>query len=294
MENKYAVIDIGSNSIRFAEEKNGAFPEREIYTTRLGSGLSKTGRLADETMERSLLVMRRLAERARADGFVPAGYATSAVRDAENGRDFALRVERECGFPVEILSGSEEARLAFVGASGLRSFDTMLDIGGGSMQVVREDFAVSFRAGCVRCGDIARERTGAVSCDDRPEDQREAVIGYLDEIVKLPDFDTGSLVGVGGTITTLAALEAGLTVFDAKTAESVRLTSAKVGMLIKKLADMGENRREHPLLKERHDVILYGAYILAYALDKLGADGLSVSCRDGMEGYLFRLKNGKQ
>ncbi|MBO4384465.1 MAG: hypothetical protein J5854_03500 [Clostridia bacterium] len=288
--NKYAVIDIGSNSVRFAEEVNGAFPEREIYTTRLGSGLARTGMLSDEAMAKSVAVMKELARRARADGFVPAGYATSAVRDAANGPAFRERVEAECGFPVEVLSGEEEARLAFLGAAGRGGFDAMLDIGGASMQIVTADMRVSFRAGCVRCSDIAREAVGAFSPDDRPLEQRRAVEAYLDGIFDLPCFDAGRLVGVGGTITTLAALETGLDRFDPESVESVEITPSSLESRIAALIGMGERRREDPFLRERHDVILYGAYILAYALKRLRAKSISASCADGMEGYLMRLK----
>ena len=92
--NKYAVIDIGSNSIRYGEEHDGSFPRKEVYTTRLGSGLNSTGRLADDTMEKSIAVIKELASRAKGNGLIPRAYATSAVRDASNGRDFADRAER--------------------------------------------------------------------------------------------------------------------------------------------------------------------------------------------------------
>lgn len=288
----FAVIDIGSNSIRYAEEREGRLRGKRVITTRLGSGLSKTGRLAPETMERSLCVLRGLAEEARAKGLAPRAYATSAVRDAENGREFAERVGRECGCPVEILTGGEEARYAFLGASsGGRAFDGMLDIGGASMQIVTEDHAVSFPAGCVRCADIAREAANAPDCDYAWKLQREAVRGYIARLTEGYDPPRiRRLVGVGGTITTLAALETGLEAFDVQAVESRVLTRESVEAMISRLAEMGGGRRLHPLLRERHDVILYGAYILACALELIGAERMGVSCSDGMEGYLSILK----
>ena len=286
------MIDIGSNSIRYAEERGGALGEKSIFTTRLGSGLSASGKLRGDTMEKSLAVISLLADRARAGGFVPRAYATSAVRDAANGADFADRVCSECGVPVDILTGEQEARYAFLGAIGDDgAFDTMLDIGGASMQVVTADFGVSFRAGCVRCGDIARAAAGANDCDTDAGAQRAAVEEYMDGEVKLPEMNVRSLVGVGGTITTLAALKAGLREFSAEVVNNVTLTKGDVEELIGSLIEMGENRRLHPLLAERHDVILYGAYILRRALDLIGADCLGVSCADGMEGYFKLLKD---
>ena len=241
-------------------------------------------------MERSVFVIRSLAERARADGFVPRAYATSAVREAVNGREFAAAVERECKVPVDIISGEDEARYAFLGASRGDEEAAMLDLGGASMQLVTKDFGVSFRAGCVRCGDIAREMTGAKNCDDCWKKQRDAVWEYMDGAVRLPELGEKRLIGVGGTITTLAALRTGLDRFDPEAVEGIVLTPENVRDLTESLAAMGEARREHPLLRERHDVILYGAYVLAYALRALGAKKLGISCADGLEGYLMKLK----
>lgn len=289
----YAIIDIGSNSIRYAEARENTISQKEIYTTRLGSGLMRTGRLMDETMDKSLEVIARLASRAREGGLIPRAYATSAVRDAENGRGFARRIERECGVKVDILTGEQEARYAFLGAVG-SDFGgaAMLDIGGASMQVVTNDLGVSFRAGCVRCGDIAREAVCAPDCDTLWREQREAVIRYMDSIWELPELSFSRLVGVGGSITTLAALKQGLTVFSAEMVNRAVLTAEDVEELIEKLVRMGAQRKLHPLLESRHDVILYGAFILHHAMERLGASEMGVSCSDGMEGYLQVISNG--
>lgn len=289
---KLAIIDIGSNSVRYAEERCGALADKSVFTTRLGSGLSATGLLREDTMAKSLSVISLLADKARAGGFTPRAYATSAVRDASNGREFAERVFNECGVPVDILTGEEEARYAFLGAVGDDCrYDAMLDIGGASMQIVTRDLGVSFRAGCVRCGDIARAAAGAEDCDTARDAQRKAVGEYMDGEVKLPELHISSLVGVGGSVTTLAALKAGLREFSADVVNNTVLTKDDIETLIEALGEMGERRKKHPLLSERHDVILYGAYILSRALDIIGVSRLGVSCADGMEGYFRLLKD---
>lgn len=308
MEIKYAIIDIGSNSIRYAEEDCGALPDKSgIYTTRLGTGLNETGRLAEPTMKESLKVIAMLSQRAREGGFKPRAYATSAVRDAENGRDFARTVFNECGVPVEILSGEQEAEYAFAGAVGKSGvYDSMLDIGGASMQIVACGFAKSYRAGCVRCRDIAAAALRGSGCDIfacapplfpcdiAPGEQRRTIDAYMDEEVLLPeDIAFRRAVGVGGSITTLAALHAGLTSFDKNTVCETVLTPDDVEELIGRLVFMGGQRREHPLLTARHDVILYGAYVLAHALRLMRVKSLAVSTRDGMEGYLYSLKRNE-
>lgn len=303
MATEYAVIDIGSNSIRYAEEREGGISEKEIFTTRLGLGLSRTGLLAESTMAASLCVIDRLARRARSAGLVPMAYATSAVRDAENGREFADEVFEKTGVAVEVLSGRQEAEYAFSAVSDL-GHDAMLDIGGASMQIVTGSYAQSFRAGCVRCSDIAAEQLeklgidvydhpkGLSPCDVEPLLQRRAVEAHMDSCVSLPeDIRPKSLVGVGGTITTLAALKTGLDRFDPAAVNAVILTGSDIEGFISRLIAMGAERRANPLLAARHDVILTGAYILAHALELLHVDRLSVSTRDGMEGYLSILKH---
>ncbi len=284
----FAIIDIGSNSVRYMEA-DVPF-EKGVYTTRLGSGLAETGRLGDAPMEMSIACIRGLAQAARAKGLVPMAYATSAVRDAANGAEFALRVERECNVPVDIISGEREAKYAFIGALGSDADGGLIDIGGASCQVATSSFKRSYPMGCVRGGDIARQATGAVDCDDDPAAQRLAVERHMAGLIAAPRIRVNGFTGVGGTITTLGAMDLGLDSFDAAAVHGMRMTRWDVEKLISELIAMGSRRREHPMLRQRHDVILYGAYILAKLMDLLNISDMKVSCSDGMEGYLTYLK----
>ena len=106
---RYAIIDIGSNSIRFLrpDERN-----KLVVTTRLGEGIAENGMLREANMGRSIKVVRAMAANARHMGFVPAAYATSAVRDAKNQSEFVNRVFEACGVRVDVLSGEREAEYA--------------------------------------------------------------------------------------------------------------------------------------------------------------------------------------
>lgn len=95
--------------------------------------------------------------------------------------------------------------------------------------------------------------------------------------------------GVGGSITTIGALSAGLTEYDSSIVNNAVLTKQSVETMIYDLEAMGELREAHPLLAQRHDVILYGAVILAFLIDLLDINSIVVSDRDGMEGYLMAL-----
>ena len=153
-----AVIDIGSNSIRYAAGRNG---KKLVITTRLGSGLAQTGRLDEERMEKSISVISALASNARHSGYIPFAYATSAVRDASNKAEFVNRLKQKCGITVDVLSGEREAQYAFEAAcNSSDGCSALIDIGGASMQIAEAKSKVSYPIGCVRGKDIALQNSG--------------------------------------------------------------------------------------------------------------------------------------
>ena len=103
-----AIIDIGSNSIRYL----GKNPEKQLATTRLAEGLITTGMLSEAAMERSIAAIACFVQKAHAEGLTPYAYATSAVRDAHNRTEFLARVKRACGICIDVLSGEREAQYA--------------------------------------------------------------------------------------------------------------------------------------------------------------------------------------
>ena len=283
-ETKYAVIDIGSNSIRYMEEDRHA---RRTITTRLGSGLAETGCIGAESLEKSASVIAALADNARHAGYVPAAYATSAVRDCKNRSEVLNTIYKASGIMPEVLSEQSEAAFAFSGA--VCTEKGLIDIGGASTEIAAHGFAKSFPAGCVRCRDIALKETGARSCDENWQAQRKFLTEYMDRLFDFQPPCLSPCVGVGGSITTLSALNLKLSGFDAGQVHNSFLTRGALEEEISLLCRLGEKRRENPLLKKRHDVILYGAALLAYFMDRLELDSLRVSLRDGMDGYLMYL-----
>lgn len=290
-EKRYAVIDIGSNSIRYMTDASG---EKLTVTTRLGSGLAATGRLDAERMAHSVRVISAMAANARHAGFTPVAYATSAVRDCSNQKEFLEMVRSAAGVMPDVLSGEREAEYAYRAASGGRG--GLIDIGGASMQFVTADFRKSYPVGCVRGRDIAQSLTGKTSCDDDYPAQRAALDGYIESITRemLPaGADMLPATGVGGTITTLGALAKDLAAYSKRRVHGTVLTRERLEELIGALLNMGGARRAQPLLKARHDVILYGAAILAKAMDMLAVPSLTVSTKDGQEGYLEAIQRGE-
>lgn len=275
---KKAAVDIGSNSIRYL----GPNGDRRLITTRLAENIISTHMLSDAATERSIAALKQLAALAAEQGARPYAYATSAVRDAKHGsRERFLALAEEI-MPVRVLSGEEEAVFARMGAGIADKPDWgLIDVGGGSCQLVSEGFAVSAPMGCVRAKDICDKKS-----DGTYASMREAVFNACDGLFCFPRISIPEWVGVGGTITTLAALSLGLEIYDASAVGASLLTRERVEQLAEGLHNAGdEARRRHPLLAKRHDVIVPGALVLLYAMRGMGIRALHPSKADGLDGY---------
>ena len=293
MSKPVAILDVGSNSVRFAllcRGEDGAFfvPDgrKDICTTRLGKGLDRTGCLSPEAMAATVAACGRFYDRARASGAPAFAYATSAVRDAENRQELLDALKAACpDLGVYLLSGQEEGRLAYRGAMDGQE-GTLLDIGGGSAQVVTPSWAVSFPTGCVRAQDVCPE--------DELVRMRDTVYAWLNQRVSLPGSAAAPFFGVGGTITTLGALLLQQSRYDGSQLAALRLTPELLNALLQRLWAMGDERRaQHPLLIRRHDVILQGGLILSWFMEALHIKALTPTDRGGMEGFaLWLAQNG--
>jgi exopolyphosphatase/guanosine-5'-triphosphate,3'-diphosphate pyrophosphatase len=290
MNASLAVLDIGSNSVRFAflaRSDDGAFfvpgGHKEICTTRLGKGLDATGCLSPKAMEATLAACRQFCNKAEAAGTSAYAYATSAVRDAQNRQAFLDALKAVCPkLDVYLLSGAEEGRLAYNGALGGAS-GTLIDIGGGSAQVVTPHWSVSFPTGCVRAQDPCPE--------DVLSRMRDAIYTWLNERVTLPGPAQGPFFGVGGTITTLGALLLQQERFDGNQLATLRITPELLNALLLRLSALGDERRARmPLLVRRHDVILQGGLILSWFMETLHIKALTPNDRGGMEGFALWLE----
>ena len=263
----WTVIDIGSNSIRAMDVGDeGVFSEKRLFTTRLASGLDQSGMLREDTMQASVQVIVRCVQEAAAKGGIACAYATSAVRDAANRDEFLGMLQSACALKVDVLSGEQEAEYARLGAQ----CEGLLDIGGGSAQLCAQGFAQSWPLGCVRAGELG---------------SRAAIEARCRELFRFPRIRLNDWAGVGGTLTTLAALQLELTRYERKAVCDARLNADQIEELILRLEAMGEKRRTHPLLTKRHDVIVPGAILACFILRGMGISSLRISDADGMEGY---------
>ncbi len=294
MTQRVAAIDLGTNSTRLlvADVSGGALGEVErlLRITRLGDRVDAERRLTDEGMQRVHDVLDLYTSRAGHLGAERVlAVATSAVRDATNGDRFLDDVRRRHGIECRLLSGDEEAALTYRGVTSARPADPgtlICDIGGGSTELVLGDAAgvsaqVSLELGCVRMSE--RFVTADPPTPEQVTDLRAAAAALL------PPGITGrarSLIGVAGTVTTLATIDLGLEREVPERIDAHRLTADTVERLLARLAaiTLDERRGIRGLMPERAPTIVAGAAILAEVLRACGLSELSVSERDILHG----------
>ena len=280
---RVAAIDQGTNTTRLlvADVVDGRLEEvvRRSAITRLGEGVDSRRRLLPLPITRVRNVLtdyRREAERLGAERTLL--IATSAVRDAENGEAFLGEVEWSFGFATQLLTGDDEARMLVRGVGALDPGTLVLDVGGGSTELVAGDEHVSVDVGAVRL-------TERFLHGDPPSDE-EVAISSEHARGLLPELDVSDAVGVAGTVTTLAALDLRLDEYDSDRVDGHRLTRAGVDAQLARLASVPlDVRREIPALEpERAPVIVAGAVIVREVLRRYDLDALTVSERDILDG----------
>ena len=299
-----AALDCGSNSTRLliVNEHNETL-RRESRITRLSQGVDATKTLLPEALQRSYDVLsdyRTLMD----DAGVLRGLlvATSAVRDAVNGQDFLDEAQRRTGVDVKILNGSEEASFSYVGAtSGLPEDNRatlIVDVGGGSTEMaVKIDGVLesySMQLGCVRVTERALGK-GVVS----PASAAAANAMIEAELERaweaVPDFaglvGNVRLVGLAGSVSTLAQLDAGLATYDRDAVHHRRLSLATVELWRDRLlSESPEARLARPgMVRGREDVLHAGLFILTAVMIRFGATELLTSENDILDGITASL-----
>jgi exopolyphosphatase / guanosine-5'-triphosphate,3'-diphosphate pyrophosphatase len=296
---RVGVVDIGTNSTRLlvAEVEGDALTEldRRTTVTRLGEGLEASGRLSDAAMARVSEALAGYREALDEHGAARVvAVATSAMRDAANGPDFRDEIERRFGVVARTISGDEEARLTFLGATAGRDAGAatlVIDIGGGSTEFVvghpggDPEFHISTRMGSVR-------HTERHLHSDPPTADELAALAEDARAIVETDVPTDVRAGVeagiavAGTATSLAAIDQELDPYDPERVHGYRLTTASCERLLGRLAELTvEQRREVPgLHPDRAPTIVAGAGILLESMRACGLDEIEVSENDILHG----------
>lgn len=296
---RVAAMDCGTNSLRLlvtdvrGDEKRDVV--RDMRVVRLGQGVDETGRFHPDALDRTLAVTREFGELATVLGAQRIRFcATSAARDAENADELNDGVESILGVRPEVLTGEDEARASFLGATRSTTGSALVvDIGGGSTELVvgadgDVQWSHSFDVGSVRL----TERF--LPSDPVSIDEVTALEAYLDRLL-VPQVSSlepvSTLVGVAGTITTVAAHALELPSYDSSAIHGARISvddmrTACLSLLRMSVAD----RRALPFMHPgRADVIGAGAMILDAVLDAvpLATDTVTVSEHDILDGIAW-------
>lgn len=297
-----AVLDIGTNSVLLLVARTQGEQIVEILgdrceITRLGEGVDRTVSLAEEPMRRTLKVAAGLRREADALGAQHTWViTTSAVRDASNREQFLDRVRTQVGGEVELLSGEEEARRAFLGVQSNPSFRSspllVMDVGGGSTEVIlgaegRIERALSLDIGCVRLTERLLSQNPV--SDQALEQALDFARGFLSPHLQGRETQRRLLVGTGGTATTLAAVDQELDPYDREKVDGHMLAAGRVQALVDGLRRMDLKARSRVLGMPpgRADVIVGGAVIFLAALQVWVQDRMAVSDRGVRYGTLL-------
>jgi len=295
-----AAIDCGTNSTRLLVTDGSRAVERLMRITRLGEGVDGTGRLSPDAIARTVSVLREFRSAMDRDGVQAVRMsATSAVRDASNREQFMAAAEDVVGIRPEVLSGMEEGRLAFAGATAELDPSNgpflVVDIGGGSTElVVGRDEPVgveSMDVGCVRITEKFLHHD-----PPRPEELSDALMEVRDQLEDavraVPELnDAQQMIGLAGTVTTVAAVELGLTEYDRDRIHHFWLTRAAAEDVFRTLAtESRASRLGNPGLEEaRADVIVGGCVVLVAVLRYFDLSGCLVSESDILDGLASSL-----
>ena len=332
MSRRVAALDCGTNSLRLlvaeVDPGRGEMTDlaRRMEIVRLGQGVDQTGRLAPEALTRTIGVLREYAAVIDAAAVEAVRMvATSATRDADNSAEFVGQVKEVLGLAPEVLTGTEEAMLAFTGATAeLRGHPDgapflVADIGGGSTEFVLGppggyggagsppmsggprgvvppgQHSISVNIGCVRMterhlhGDPPAGREVAAATAD--------IDAALDRVADaLPVRDARTLVGLAGSVTTVAAIAMGLPGYDAARIHHARVSAADVHAVTRDL--LAQTRAARAAISVMHpgrvDVIGGGALVLDRIMQRFGFGEVLVSEHDILDGIAWSLARDGQ
>jgi exopolyphosphatase/guanosine-5'-triphosphate,3'-diphosphate pyrophosphatase len=305
MNTPVAAIDCGTNSVRLLITTDGKTQiERLMRITRLGQGVNATGRLDPSAIERTLTVLREFRSVIDKHGVTRIRMtATSAARDASNSDEFFVAARDVIGVDPELISGEEEGRLSFLGATADLDPDDgpflVCDIGGGSTEFIfgtsEPEATISVDVGCVRMTEAWLH-----SDPPKPEELSQALSVielHCDDVLRaIPQIgEAKTFVGLAGTVNAAAAVEIGMTTYDRDKVHHLRMTRAMVEDVFRTLATESlEDRKDNPGLEpERADVIVGGMCVLVTVMRRFGLREMLVSESDILDGLAMSILDGR-
>jgi len=301
---KIAAIDIGTNSMRLLlceyDKRHFGHKEKHLIVTRLGQGLSGSGVISQEAIDRNIKALKIFKEKAeRYDAQEIVAIATSAVRDAENREEFLNRAKQHTGIDIKVITGETEADLGITGVTSDLSAEAedilVIDIGGGSTELVLGNahgirYATSINAGTVRMTEKF------ITSHPIKENEIEKLNSNLKQLFKEPIRQLKSMniektIAIGGTATTIAAIYHSLCIYDSSIVHNTVIDFDYLQNLLEQLKNMSVEQRYEVkgLQKERADVIPAGMIIMIYIMKNIGVASFEASENDNLEGAVMKL-----
>lgn len=303
---RIGAIDIGTNSMRLliADYEDGNLLNREkfVNTTRIGEGVDKKGYISQEAIQRNidgLINFNRMCKDRKCEKVYCIG--TSALRDSKNGDDFIQLAKNKADIDVEIISGKEESTLGFIGvAEGLtdrlkeEESILVLDIGGGSTEFILGNlkgikFNKSENIGAVRMTEKF------LKADPISEEEFKSMIRFIEEQINdtiefLKNKKIDKVVGIGGTITSISAINQELETYSMEKIHNSSVDIEEVEKILQNLKKMTLNDKKNlkGLQPKRADIITSGVKILQIIMKKIEIKNIIVSEYDNLEGLICR------
>lgn len=286
---KYAIIDIGSNSVRLAIFADGKVIYRDKITARLGEGIATDNKLKDFAVRRALNAVIAFVKTAKdygvdAENILP--FATAAVRQTENGNDFVTAVYDATGVYVDVLSENEECKVAVMGA--LEGFDgAVLDVGGASSEL-----AVSENGKIVYAKSLP---LGAVKLRDAFLKKEDEIFSVLEKTVKEYSLKSlKSITAIGGTACCISYVLSGDKEYDRDRNHGrfVPITDLYAHLLEIKDLSGDEISYKYGIEKSRAETIFYGGALIYEVLKYFNLNGYTLSENDNLEGYYLLKTKG--
>lgn len=297
---KYAVIDIGTNSIKFhiaAKDAVGQWSVvlDEANISRLGEGLQATGNISPEAMARNVQVMSEMAGRAREQGASQiVAVGTMCLRTAQNAQEFVKRVKDACDVTVEILPGEEEARLAYLAIKSGIGLDkgklVIFDTGGGSTEFIFGQDELIEKRFSLNVGAVRYTEQILKSDPVTPAELQQAMAAIEQDLAADLHIEgaVDALVGMGGTATNLSAVKHQLAKYDPDVIQgsTLELTEIERQIALYQSKTIEERRKIVGLQPKRADVILAGALIVKIIMQLTNVSAFTVSDRGLRHGLI--------
>ena len=299
---KIGAIDIGTNSMRLliADYNDNKIENRKKYinTTRIGQGVDQDGYITNEALERNLKALKEFSDKCNEEKCEKVYcMGTSALRDSKNGQDFINKAKKLTNIDVKIICGEEESNLGFMGVlegtEGNKKEDILvIDIGGGSTEFVvgNEDgikFCKSENVGALRMTEKF------ITTDPISDEEFNSMTSFIEDVIsstinKLETMNISKLVGIGGAITSLSAINQQLEVYSMEKVHNSVVTKKDLEKILQNLKIMTLNDKKtlKGLQPKRADIITAGVKILHIVMEKLEIEKIMISEYDNLEGLM--------